>query len=133
GKTLQGISICELTGTNTGGVLLICPTGASIGWYDEITEWTDKKAVIVKGAKSKTKIKRLEEPADYKIINCESARYYQEYLLKHEWDAVILDEAHYVKNKKTILFEVLQQIKAKRKMFITANPTMNYVYELWAI
>jgi ATP-dependent DNA helicase len=132
GKTLQGITVCELV-DKSKGVLILCPTGARMGWYDEITKWTNSSAIVVKGAKSKTKIKRMNEEVDYKIMNFELARYYSEYILSKEWSAIIVDEAHYIKNKKTIMFDVLSRVKADRKLFMTANPMMNHVYDLWAI
>ncbi len=132
GKTLQGITVCESIDISKG-VLILCPTGARMGWYDEISRWTTSTSIIVKGAKSKTKIKRMNEEVDYKIMNFELARYYNEYILSREWSMVIVDEAHYIKNKKTIMFNILEKIKSDRKLFMTANPMMNHVYDLWAV
>ncbi|MNY85664.1 ATP-dependent helicase HepA [compost metagenome] len=132
GKTLQAIGVAELN-PKKDGVLVICPTAARHGWGQEIDKWTDSSWMIAAGATSKTKVKRLNTEADYKIINYGMATYYKEYLLSQRWSTLILDEAHVVKNKKTVLFDILSKLQVDRKIFLTANPMMNHVYDLWAL
>ena len=66
---------------------------------------------------------------------------YNDAIRAREWDILIGDEIHYVKNSKSIrakeLFgnrkEGIKEIQARRKIFLTGTPLLNRPIELWTL
>ena len=47
-----------------------------------------------------------------------------------EWERIIIDEAHNVKNPKCLAFTALQQLRSRTKWCITGTPVMNHVNDV---
>lgn len=54
-------------------------------------------------------------------------------LLKPVWDMVVLDEAHYIKNRKAQRTVLLKKVKAKHKHIMTGSAFANCVDEVWSL
>lgn len=50
-----------------------------------------------------------------------------------EWRAVVVDEAHRLKNKTSKVGEVLKTFKMEHKLLLTGTPIQNSLEELWSI
>jgi SNF2 family DNA or RNA helicase len=48
-----------------------------------------------------------------------------EQFIAYEWDLLVLDEAHTIKKHTNKIYRALLQLKAKRKILLTATPIMN--------
>ncbi|KAF8820862.1 hypothetical protein IE077_002734 [Cardiosporidium cionae] len=49
------------------------------------------------------------------------------------WKYLIMDEAHRIKNEKSILSEVVRMFKPQRRLLITGTPLQNNLKELWSL
>lgn len=49
------------------------------------------------------------------------------------WDVLIIDEAHKIKNRKSMYTMAVNAIKAKKVVAVTGTPFMNKIDELWSI
>lgn len=67
------------------------------------------------------------------IINYDILHKWQEKLQAVEWDLVIADEAHYIKNPKARRTKQVTSIKARRKVLLTGTPIVNRPVELWPL
>lgn len=56
-----------------------------------------------------------------------------EEVLSRKWDAVILDEAHYVRNDDTDRYELLDSLNYEYAFFATATPLQNDITDLYNI
>ncbi|REB05545.1 ATP-dependent helicase [Sporosarcina sp. BI001-red] len=56
---------------------------------------------------------------------------HKEMIVQQEYDLVIIDEAHKLKNPKTKNYEFVQQLKKKFCLLLTATPIQNDVFELF--
>ena len=54
-------------------------------------------------------------------------------VLARDWDVIVLDEAHYVKNEETDRYALLEQLYYDYAFFLTATPIQNDVTDLYNI
>eukprot|EP00948_MAST-09A_sp_MAST-9A-sp1_P001728 g1728.t1 len=60
-----------------------------------------------------------------------------EMILRHtddldlEWDLIVLDEAHRIKNLQTQIAQAVRRIESKRRLLLTGTPIQNHLRELW--
>ncbi|QFG01066.1 ATP-dependent helicase [Psychrobacillus glaciei] len=56
---------------------------------------------------------------------------HRELIYAQEYDMIIIDEAHKLKNHKTQIYEFVQSLKKKFCLLLTATPVQNNVFELF--
>ena len=54
-------------------------------------------------------------------------------VLSRDWDVLVLDEAHYVKNEDTDRYELLEKLSYDYAFFLTATPIQNDVTDLYNV
>jgi len=137
GKTLQALTAVHEEGAFP--LLVVCQSTCKIDpWRKEIRAWLgDAPTVEVLGIRgSRTKKQRLaamERKPDILIINYESARGHEAELMARDWGAVIVDEAHLIKNQKAQQSRVVLAVAAKteRLFLLTGTPILNRAQEIW--
>jgi len=133
GKTYQ--SIVAALECDAERILIVCPSSSKINWMREIQNFCDD-VPIIKG--------KHWDPARFTIINYdilknfhtieEKGKKYEDWELRREIveynpDLIILDEAHFVKNHKSIRGKILKNIAKKfspeRIWLLTGTPIAN--------
>jgi len=133
GKTLQ--SIVAALEIEAERILVVCPSSLKINWKREIENFCEDVSII-KG--------KHWDPDRFTIINYdilknfhtieERGKKYEDWELRREIvefnpDLIILDEAHYVKNHKSIRGKILKDIskrfKTERVWLLTGTPIAN--------
>jgi SWI/SNF-related matrix-associated actin-dependent regulator 1 of chromatin subfamily A len=133
GKTLQ--SIVAALEVEAERVLIVCPSSLKINWMREIENFCEDVSII-KG--------KHWDPDRFTIINYdilknfhtieERGKKYEEWELRREIvefnpDLIILDEAHFVKNHKSIRGKILKDISKRfspeRVWLLTGTPIAN--------
>lgn len=131
GKTIQAIGVinCDASVKN---VLVICPASLKLNWMRECQKWLVRPLTIA--------IANGTWPmADVVIVNYDILSKHSETIRSTTWDLLICDEAHYLKNSKTVrTTQVLgakgvAPIKARRRIFMTGTPILNRPIELWPL
>ena len=137
GKTIQALGLINLDKT-IGNVLVICPASLKLNWKREAQKWLVRplKVSIANGAFA---------PGGLVIINYEQVKKYRAQIDAVQWDLLVVDEAHYLKNAKAdrtamvlgrwnqVPAKVIRPIQAKRKVFLTGTPILNRPCELWTL
>lgn len=100
-------------------VLIVSPLSAKFVWRNElITLGIEEKYINI-----------VEKNLDnhYCIINYDRLKKYESEILQKKFDTMILDEAHYLKNKASARFKVINRISKKCKSIIpvTGTPVSN--------
>lgn len=126
GKTIQAIAYSVLH-TEQWPVLVVCPANVKYNWGAELSKWVpDASVCVIKDGKS------IIEDANYTIINYDLMAKRKDELLANEYNLVILDESHYIKNigtdakpiKRTVAtIEVARQ--SKGLICLTGTPITN--------
>ena len=133
GKTYQ--SIVAALECEAERILIVCPSSLKINWMREVQNFCDDVSII-KG--------KHWDPARFTIINYdilknfhtieERGKKYEDWELRREIvnykpDLIILDEAHFVKNHKSIRGKILKDISKKfspeRIWLLTGTPIAN--------
>ncbi|WP_138007002.1 DEAD/DEAH box helicase [Halalkalirubrum salinum] len=72
---------------------------------------------------------------DYIIASIDTAKSerYRQTVLRRDWDVLVLDEAHYVKNEETDRYELIDNLSYNYAFFLTATPIQNELTDLYNI
>ena len=139
GKTVQAIGTCNVTNPRT--VLIVCPASLKLNWVKEWNKWTT------------TGIMATLEPSACWVVNYEQLVKHQTKIKSMVWDCLILDEAHYLKNKKAgrtrqvfggwsfqkkvkgqkVSIPGVRPIQAHRVVALTGTPMDNRPIELYPL
>jgi SNF2 family DNA or RNA helicase len=137
GKTVEAIGLINAE-PSIERVLVICPASLKINWQRELTKWLVRpmRAVIANG----------EFPdADIVILNYDILAKHRAMIDAVQWDLLIIDECHYLKNPKTKRTRLalghwdrdeakrIKPIAARRRLFLTGTPIVNRPVELWPL
>eukprot|EP01117_Protostelium_nocturnum_P005440 TRINITY_DN1971_c0_g2_i2.p1 TRINITY_DN1971_c0_g2~~TRINITY_DN1971_c0_g2_i2.p1 ORF type:complete len:1076 (-),score=439.07 TRINITY_DN1971_c0_g2_i2:118-3345(-) len=150
GKTVQTVSfLSSLYHEKTRGpFLVVVPLSTIRNWEREFAIWGNDLNVIVyngtstgrsitekyefyfKGQKNHKKEKKNPKfnvlVTSYEMIHSDTAL-----LRGFEWEVMVVDEAHRLKNNSSKLFQTLQSFKAKHKLLLTGTPLQNNLAELY--
>lgn len=130
GKTIQILGLInECPGIRN--VLVVCPATLKWNWRNEARTWLHRPAQIhVMSGRQSTGVVGNFVIVNYDILDARSHD-----LAMIEWDLVVVDEAHNLKNvdakRSKAFFSKL--IKANRLVFLTGTPIPNRPVELWTM
>lgn len=122
GKTTSTIIAALESGSKK--VLIICPATLKINWKREIENYSDKTVFIAES-------KNFSTEADFVIINYDIIKNFHDTKKKDEsqilasnFDLVIVDEAHYIKNATAQRTKLINDIvkKTDRLWLLTGTP-----------
>lgn len=136
GKTIQALS--HLTLEKTSGrmkhpCLIVAPTSLMFNWRMEAERFTPHlKLMVLHGAKRKDQFNLI---AQYDLILTTYPLLVRdkEILLKQNFYLLILDEAQFIKNSKSLAAQIALQIKASHRLCLTGTPMENHLGELWSL
>jgi SWI/SNF-related matrix-associated actin-dependent regulator 1 of chromatin subfamily A len=122
GKTTSTIIASLESGSKK--VLIICPATLKINWKREIENYSDKAVYIAEG-------KNFSTEADFVIINYDIIKNFHDTKKKGEsqildanFDLVVVDEAHYIKNATAQRTKLINDLvkKVDRLWLLTGTP-----------
>ena len=72
---------------------------------------------------------------DYIIASIDTAKSdrHRRTVLNREWDVLVLDEAHYVKNEETERYDLIERLTYNYAFFLTATPIQNELTDMYNI
>lgn len=126
GKTIQAIGLINAD-TSISNALIICPASLKLNWARELRKWLVRPMSV--GVANGGNL----PSADIIVINYDILNKHYEALTAKEWDIIISDEAHYIKNKDSMRSKLERSLKAKRRVRMTGTPIVNRPAELWAL
>ncbi|PHH86741.1 hypothetical protein CDD83_9810 [Cordyceps sp. RAO-2017] len=149
GKTVQTIALIALLREQEnylGPHLIVAPLSTLSNWMDEFHKWTPSIPVVMYHGNQqeretifRTKMnKNLSQgrPSNKFPIVCTSYEMVlrdQHNLSKVNWEFIIIDEGHRMKNAEAKLFQQLRQFTSATRLLITGTPLQNNLKELWSL
>ena len=127
GKTLQ--TICALR----GDVLVVVPKSLVDNWADELAKFSPEAEVrVYHGARRSLPDDR---PPGLRVVLTTYGimRSDRERLASLEWDVLVLDEAHHIKNAESQAFQAATSLKAGWRIALTGTPVENSLRDLWSL
>lgn len=135
GKTVNAISL--INALNLYQVLIICKASIKENWKRKLKEWL-KMPYSIQIINKKTDL--IEPYSMFVIINYDliSHSYMLQQLCSINWQLIICDEAHYLKNMKatrtkTVLGKKGLVHHTERTLMMTGTPVLNRPVELFPI
>ncbi|NCC21775.1 MAG: DEAD/DEAH box helicase [Alphaproteobacteria bacterium] len=137
GKTVQALAWLAHEKTRQEGAgkpsLVVAPTSLMHNWCAEAEKFLpDMKVLMLHGADRK---ERFEDIAGYDLVltTYPLLTRDKDVLLDHDFFAVILDEAQFIKNSKARMTQIVRQLRAEQRLCLTGTPLENHLGELWSL
>lgn len=146
GKTIQLIAhICYLIERNVKGpFLIVAPLSTLSNWVLEFERFAPQVPIVLfHGSQlermnlysSLRKVHRVGEHATMPVVitSYEIPLKERNILQTLEWQYVIVDEGHRIKNCNTLLSRALRKLSSKNRLLLTGTPLQNNLTELWSL
>lgn len=131
GKTPVAVGVCNKFISRFGKApktLVVCPASLKVNWCREFDKWS------IAGVSAKTAdSKFFPQTFDILVVNYDILDTVYSNISSVEWDLIILDECHKIKNLKTKRTKLVRKLKSKRKLALTGTPILNKPGELYPI
>ncbi len=139
GKTIQIIALLlheKSRSSSTVPHLLICPLSVLGNWQQELARFAPSISVMIHHSASRLSAEDFKEKAlmhDVIITTYALSVRDHEELLSLEWQSIILDEAHYIKNGESKQTRIIKTLRSRSKIALTGTPIENRLSELWSL
>jgi superfamily II DNA or RNA helicase len=135
GKTAQALLAAQVA--NAYPLLAVVPNVVKINWAREVAQWTPGRSVTVVHGDGAT----IDGFADIVVINYEVLDRHVDWIGHHGFRGMVVDEAHYIKNKKSQrsqhVIEISERIRRRVQqpllMALTGTPLINDIDDFLAI
>ncbi|XP_015074495.1 ATP-dependent helicase rhp16-like [Solanum pennellii] len=121
------------------GTLVICPVVAVIQWVNEIERFTTKGSNTIFVYHGANREKNIGRFAEYDFVITTYSTVETEYrknimiLRSMNWNRIILDEAHCVKNIRSNTTRAILSLESSYKWALSGTPLQNRVGELYSL
>lgn len=128
GKTLQ--SLAYIVSQDFKRTLVITPASVKFVWEAEASKFTNLKTFVVD---SKTDITLIPYDIEIVIVNYDILKKFYNELLKYRWDALVCDEAHYLKSQNSIRSKIVRFLSRNipHILLLTGSPILNRPIEIF--
>jgi superfamily II DNA or RNA helicase len=139
GKTLQSLALIAHARAADPGAppfLIVAPTSVVPGWVAEAARFTPGltvTAVTDTTARRRRSLAEVTAGADVVVTSYTLLRIDADLYAELGWSALILDEAQFVKNHQSRIYQCARRLPAPVKLAITGTPMENNLMELWAL
>ena len=142
GKTIEaGIVLCQKWAERKRKLIIICPAAIRQQWAAELTNKFNLPAVVVDARTYRQmKMGGIPFPLSQKRIVVLSYHYaakLQDELRQVDWDLVVIDEAHKLRNSyrpSNRIGQALQRaVEGRKKLLLTATPLQNSLMEIFGL
>ncbi|XP_064649880.1 chromodomain-helicase-DNA-binding protein 1-like [Lineus longissimus] len=147
GKTCQTIAfLVYLHGSkqSTGPHMILCPLSVIANWQTEVAKFAPCLNLVTylgdkdSRAELRHKIKKRKRQDGVFHFNILLTTYEiclkdEEFLQKIKWHTLVVDEAHRLKNQKSLLYQTLLQFEIDHHLLLTGTPVQNNLKELYSL
>lgn len=135
GKTVQTLVALDYL-INRGllkKALVICPTSVVYNWEREAQKFTPNlRGVVFHGPKRKDALDNIMN-SDVIFTSYNLVRLDNHIFKDISFDAIIMDEAQFLKNADSLTTKAVKDLKSSFKLALTGTPVENRPLELWSI
>ena len=132
GKTLQTITVL-LSRAKEGAALVVVPTSLILNWRDELARFAPGLNVKILNQAGEDRGDMLRGAAAFDVVITTYGLLIneEENLCSREWNTIVLDEAHTIKNRDTKMSKAAMKLKGNFRMLLTGTPVQNNLSEIW--
>ncbi|KKY39516.1 putative dna repair protein rad26 [Diaporthe ampelina] len=115
-------------------VLIICPGSLIENWKNELNRWGWWKTALYHGSGKEDALKSAgNSTLEVMITTYETYRHDEQKLNLIQWDAVIADECHKIKDSRSQITIAMDQVNALCRVGLTGTAIQNKYEELWTL
>lgn len=141
GKTCQTISLLlYLTKklTNKERSLILCPLSVLSNWKEELERFAPGLSFVTYVGNKEERYKlqqNLKEQSQFHVLltTYEICLKDAAFLKFFDWAALVVDEAHRLKNQNSLLYETLTELPVGFSLLLTGTPIQNSLQELYSL
>ena len=131
GKTIQTIALL-LSHAKEGASLVVMPTSVLLNWKQELQRFAPSlNPVILREAADRKEAIDNAGAQDVVLVTYGLLPSEEETLQSKQWNIIVLDEAHTIKNKETKTSKVAMTLDAHFRLLLTGTPLQNHLSEIW--
>ncbi len=113
--------------------LVVCPKSVTDNWVSESARFYPSLRVRRWSGETTDALTTARAEADIIVVNYAQLRSLSPAIAKVSWQAVILDEAQYIKNPDSQTAQAARALKADYRLALTGTPIENRLLDLWSI
>lgn len=125
GKTVEAMLF--INATYPKRILIGCPNNAKLVWKRHFKDYCAHPYDV------EVAYTQLYTFGEVVVMNYEAILKWGDALRRQDWDLVIYDEGHYLKNPSAKRSRMCYGIKGAKEIIITGTPIVNYPYELFPL
>lgn len=132
GKTIQALAmINHLAQNNQKYAMVVCPLSVVANWKREVKERSKLKTFIFHGRNRDTEFEKWQSESGVLITTYEQTLR-MDFETEHELDALIVDEAHYIKNPEAQRSKSVYRLSeiSEYVLFMSGTPLENRLEEM---
>jgi superfamily II DNA or RNA helicase len=136
GKTLQTIAHFlteKQEGRMTAPCLVVAPTSLVGNWQREIQKFAPQLSTLILHGPKRRKLFASIATVDVVITTYPCLTRDLDEVGKQEYYILVLDEAHTIKNSRSLAHKAVKELKATHHLCITGTPVENHLEELWSL
>lgn len=134
GKTLQTICFlaARLEEDPAAVHLVVCPASLLYNWKEELERFAPGLGLGLYHGPGRDPAAFGKEGVNVWISSYGTVRSDIEEMEKREWDTVILDESHNIKNPAALTTRAMYRLRARAVFVLSGTPVMNNCFDLYA-
>ena len=135
GKTIEaGIIMKELIQRGlVHNVLVLTPASLTEQWREELANKFHEEFTIMDKPSQWEEVKDAPEGRWLVSLDRAKLKQHSEAILARDYDLLIVDEAHKLKNRSTLAWKFVNQIRKRYVLMLTATPVQNDLMELYSL
>ncbi|MDY7022282.1 MAG: SNF2-related protein [Cyanobacteriota bacterium] len=135
GKTIEAGLICAeyLARGMVSSLLILTPPSLVSQWQQELGEKFNISAITTDERDSQQPVEAFwtNNPRIVASLNTAKSSKHFSHVTQRSWDLVVVDEAHHLKNRNTLNWKLVNAIKKRFLLMLTATPVQNSLVELF--
>ncbi|KAF2449709.1 hypothetical protein P171DRAFT_427878 [Karstenula rhodostoma CBS 690.94] len=115
--------------------LIVCPPTLSGHWQQEIRQYAPFLSCVayVGSPAIRAQYRDQLDKVDIVITSYDICRNDNELLKPFNWNYVVLDEGHLIKNAKSKTSQAVKNFQSNHRLILSGTPIQNNVLELWSL
>ncbi|MDQ6972909.1 MAG: DEAD/DEAH box helicase [Mariprofundaceae bacterium] len=136
GKTIQTLAHIlkeKETGALQQPALVVAPTSLLHNWKAEANRFAPELRVRIWHGAGRSQQPEMLEDCDLAVTTYSLLARDVGLLLQRHWSMLILDEAQYIRNSRTLTARMARALEADQRICLTGTPMENHLGELWSL
>ncbi|KAK7934277.1 hypothetical protein WMY93_005173 [Mugilogobius chulae] len=114
--------------------LIVAPLSVLYNWKDELETWGHFQCVVVHGLKKEEELNRIRRGRiEIALTTYETLRLCLDLFNDIDWSAIIVDEAHKIKNPNSQITQAMKELNCQIRIGLTGTVLQNNLEELWCV